>query len=313
MFGGYNNPFETNPLVLRSLLAPVRTVDQVFFEFHDSINITGDQREICSSRRDSIIAYLKKDFHIVEAFASGSIPKYTANRGYADLDVIVALHYGQHCKDRLPSQVLQSVRNALSGYKTGSRKNGQAVTLYYDTWPNVDVVPAFQTGDDYGNVLYYNIPDMNTQTWIRSNPKMHSAAIKERASTYGAEFRKIIKMVKWWNRKHSSYLQSYHIEVLALQSLTSSFTNFPLEMSIFFRKACESLESSFLGLPSLQYLDSYVDGYLTISDREEALKRVRSARDLSLEAWGATFGNPPNQQRAMALWRQMFGEKFPSS
>lgn len=307
---GNSNP---NALVLRSLFRPARTVHQAFTEFHDAINVKGNQREICNARRDSIIRYLKNDFRIIEAFASGSIPKYTANRGYADLDMIVALHYEEHCLNKQPSEVLQRVRDALSGYKTGSRKNGQAVTLYYETWPDVDIVPAFQTVDDNDNLLYYNIPNMNTETWIRSNPKLHAAAIKQRASTYGGEFRKIIKMIKWWNRMHSSYLQSYHIEVLALQSLTGRFSNFAMEVYTFFQKACESLEAAFFLLPSLFYLDSYVDGYLSYSDRQEALKRLRTARDLALEAWAASTANPTNQPRAFELYGRIFGDEFPDS
>ena len=45
--------------------------------------------------------------------------------GNADLDVFVVLHFGKHIKNKLPSQVLQSVQDSLGEY----RKNGQAVTF----------------------------------------------------------------------------------------------------------------------------------------------------------------------------------------
>lgn len=287
-------------------------MNQAFSEFHHAINIKDDQRDTSRARRDSIVNYLKEDFHILEAFPSGSITKYTGLRGFADLDVMVALNYGRHCKNKLPSEVLQQVRDVLSHYKTGAKKNGQAVTLYYSTWPDVDIVPAFRTVGENKAVIHYNIPDMNTETWIRSNPKIHSAILKERASTYGSEFRQIIKMVKWWNRQHSSYLQSYHIEVLALISLTGRFSNFSFELWRFFDHACKSLEATLAGAP-LQYFEGCVDEYLSYSDLLEAYKRLEIARDTLLSAHLAiTFCSTPNHQLAIELSRQVFGDKFPA-
>ena len=79
----------------------------------------------------------------------GSIPKYTALSGYADVDVLVALHYGQHIKDRRPSAVLSTLKTALGPGAGAVRRNGQAVTVKFQSWPNVDAVPASRVvGDD---------------------------------------------------------------------------------------------------------------------------------------------------------------------
>jgi len=124
------------------------TVQAAFDQFYENINLSGDHRETANSRRDRIVSLLEKHFKIIEAFPSGSIPRFTAVRGYADVDVIVALHYSKHIKDRMPSEVLQAVRDSLAEYETTVRKNGQAVTLYYKSWPNVDIVPASRVVDD---------------------------------------------------------------------------------------------------------------------------------------------------------------------
>jgi tRNA nucleotidyltransferase (CCA-adding enzyme) len=121
------------------------TVDASFNSFYDQINLGGDHREIANKRRDRIVELLRNDFEILEAFGTGSIPKSTALKGHADLDVMVVLHYGKHVKDKLPAIVLQNVRDSLSEYRTGVRSTGQAVTLGYDSWPNVDIVPMTPT------------------------------------------------------------------------------------------------------------------------------------------------------------------------
>jgi tRNA nucleotidyltransferase (CCA-adding enzyme) len=140
------------------------TVRASFDAFYENINLSGDHRETANTRRDDIVSKLGRTFSIIEAFSSGSIPKYTALKNHADLDVIVALHYGKHVEGKTPIQVLQSVRDALAEWRTGVRKNGQAVTLYYKTWPNVDIVPVSRTTNDDGAVLHYNVPDSNTNT-----------------------------------------------------------------------------------------------------------------------------------------------------
>jgi tRNA nucleotidyltransferase (CCA-adding enzyme) len=105
------------------------TIQTAFDQFFEAINLGGDHRETANARRDRIVALLSNHFTILEAFSTGSIPRYTALRGKADLDVMVVLHYGKHIEGKSPTQVLQSVRDALAEYRSQVRKNGQAVTL----------------------------------------------------------------------------------------------------------------------------------------------------------------------------------------
>lgn len=281
------------------------TVSAAFDQFYGNINLSGDHRDTANGRRDHIVSLLKKNLDVLEAFPSGSIPRFTAVRGYADVDVIAALHYSKHIKDKTPAQLLQSVRDTLAEYKTGVRKNGQAVTLFYQSWPNVDIVPCARWVDNQGNVTHYEIPDMNRGVWISSRPKLHSKQIEDRSSACGPSFRKIIKMVKWWNHKHSDYLQSFHIEVMALRALTSGLSDLSWDVFTYFKEAATLIQSS------LWHESGTVDDYLTWADREEARKRLETARDLARDAWYATFGNNNDQKTAISKWRQVFGDKFP--
>lgn len=282
------------------------TVAVSFDQFFTNINLAGDHRGTANKRRERIVSLLKKDFTIIESFATGSIPRFTAVSGYADADVIVALHYSKHIKDKLPSQVLKAVRDSLGEYETRVRRNGQAVTLTYKTWPNVDIVPASRVVNDAKEVTSYSIPDMNQEQWLSSRPKRHSRNIEDRSSTCGASFRKIIKMAKWWNHQHSSFLQSYHIEVMALNAFTASLRDMPWDVFQFFDKA-HALAGS-----SLWHDGSFADSYLSYSARQEVLKRLATARSLASDAWYATYGTNDDHQTAIGKWRQIFGTKFPA-
>jgi len=281
------------------------TVAASFDKFRENIELSGDHRETANKRRDSIVSLLSKTFDIVEAFPSGSIPRYTALRDYADLDVFVVLHYTQHIKDRKPSQVLKAVRDALADYTTSVRRNGQAVTLKLRTWPSVDIVPVSFTPDASGSVAHYNVPDTNEEVWIPSNPKTHSEDMSTANLAYGTVFKRIVKMIKWWNHQHSSYLQSYHIEVMSLHTFSSTLSEYPWNVYQFFNSACTLI------LGNLWHRYGNVDGYLTPTARAEALTRLKVAKKKALDAWWATC--PPNSdhEKAIGLWRQIFGDKFP--
>jgi len=282
------------------------TVEASFNVFYENINLAGDQREIANTRRDDIVRRLGKTFSIVEAFSSGSIPKYTALKNHADLDVIVALHYDKHINGKTPTQVLQSVRDALAEWRTGVRRNGQAVTLYYKTWPNVDIVPVSLVTDDNGTVLYYNVPDSNTNSWIASHPKKHAENIDKKSSECGHNFRRIIKMIKHWNKIHGNYLQSYHIEVLSLKVFDSDLSDTPWNIFQFFNNARPLLQSY------LWHDWGFSDNYLSWPAREEVLKRFDTAISKSRSAWLKTYNTNDDHKGAIEIWKQIFGDKFPT-
>lgn len=282
------------------------TVAISFDNFYQNINLSGDHRDTANRRKDDIVSKLEKDLDVLDAFASGSIPRYTALKEHADLDVIVALHYAKHIKDKKPSQVLQEVRDVLAEYRTNVRKNGQAVTLYYKTWPNVDIVPCSRVVDDNGNVISYSIPDMDTEQWITSKPKAHATNMTSRAAQCGANFRIVITMIKHWNRIHSSYLESYHIESMAMNIFTESMTDITWDVFSYFNGAANLIGSS------LWYESSFVDDYLSWDKRMEAQKRLATARDKSRDAWYNTYAVNDDHKGAINIWRQIFGDKFPA-
>ena len=282
------------------------TVAVSFDKFFENINLPGDHRETANARRDNIVSSLEKEFEILDAFPTGSIPRFTAVKGYADLDVLVVLHYGKHIQGKKPSEVLQAVRDVLAEYRTNIRRNGQAVTLYYKTWPNVDVVPVSRITNTDGTIAYYNVPDMNRETWIPSRPRRHSNDLAERSKTFGSEFKHIIKMIKWWNQMHSALLESYHLEVLSLRILNGSFDDYPWKLYYYFDKAYD------ITTTSLWDGGDQVDEYLDWKTRQEVLKRLTTARDKARDAWYATYGNNDAHEKAIGLWRQIFGDKFPA-
>jgi hypothetical protein len=284
------------------------TVGASFEMFASNISLTGDHKETAERRRNHIVGLLEKEFTIIDSFATGSIPNGTALRGEADLDLMVVLNWGKHVRNKKPVDVLQDVRDALGEYYTTVRKNGQAVSLYYEsTWPNVDVVPVSRVLNDDGTVNYYSVPDANTGRWLRSRPRRHTNALIAKSAECGYMFKQMIRMVKRWNREHSSLMNSYHIEVLALQIFSGEVSDHPWDSFSFFKNAAAITATS-----SLIYEGGYADDYLDYDARKEVVKRLETARDLSSEAWYLTYGGRSKHREAIEIWRRIFGSKFPA-
>jgi hypothetical protein len=285
---------------------PMYTVAASFDKFRENIELSGDHRSTATARKDDIVATLSKHFEVLDAFPSGSIPRYTALRKYADLDVIVVLHYGKHVENKKPSELLKSVQSVLSEYKTGVRRNGQAVTLSYKTWPNVDIVPVSRVVNDDKSINYYSVPNMNNETWLKTRPRSHDKALEDRNAVCGDLFKRIIKMIKWWNHQHSEYLQSFHIEVMALNIFTQSLSAYPWEIYRYFEQA------AILAKTPLWHDIGFADVYLDYSTRAEAVKRLETARDKARDAWYLTYGERDDHKGAIEIWRQIFGDEFPA-
>jgi hypothetical protein len=285
------------------------TVPYSFDIFFEAINLPGGHRTEANERRHRIVGYLEDRFEILEAFPSGSIPRFTALRDHSDLDIIVVLHFGKHIEDRAPSAVLKDVRDELDRYSdTSVRRNGQAVTMHFTDWPKVDVVPAKRFTSN-GETVAYGIPDMHQEVWLRSRPKAHSQRMAREAEAQGSGFKRMVKMLKEWNRVHGVPLQSFHLEVLALQALqTYGFEDdddhtWPLFQ--FFEQATPLLREY------LWYDEGWADDYLDLGARDAVVRRFVETAALASRAWSYTYKSDEHEE-AIVIWRKIFGSRFPA-
>ena len=230
----------------------------------------------------------------------GSIPRFTALQDHADVDVMAVLHWERHIKGRKPSQVLTTVRDALGAGPGSIRRNGQAVTIRFQSWPDVDVVPASRT-DDNGTVTGYRIPDMNREVWLATNPPKHSNEINTAAAARGPRFRQVIKMLKDWNRRQPTRLQSYHIEVIALE-LSTSWTDHGYPIMKWFEAAQPACDW-------LYHEGDDVSAYLAGDQAHKAKQLLLPAERQAESAWLASVKK--DHRRAITLWKSIFGQRFP--
>jgi hypothetical protein len=268
-----------------------------FDRFLENITVAGNARAIAKTRRDGVTGLLEKQFTLLDSSTTGSLVRGTGLKNVSDVDVMAVLHYTKHLKDKTPKQALELVRSSLSEYNARIvKKNGQAVTLYFETWPNVDIVPCKRVGTDDRYVLH--IPDMNSGEWIPTDPASHDRAM---AAT-SARCRQLIRMVKTWNRAHSDYFQSFHIEQVALQLWLNEHDTaegaWPWQLKSFFEKALE-LTGPYDTISAAYNLD----------DWSELRTRLERGQALALDAWYAASRG--DHETAIIKCGVLLGDKFP--
>ena len=93
----------------------VWTTEDAFGVFYNVINLPGDHRVTANARRDWVLQRLRSNgINVLDTVTMGSIPRFTALKDHADVDVLAVLHFDQHIRGRKPSQVLMTVKTALA-------------------------------------------------------------------------------------------------------------------------------------------------------------------------------------------------------
>jgi len=113
-------------------------------------------------------------------------------------------------------------------------------------------------------------------------------------------------MIKEWNRKHSSFLSSFHIEVMVLRygEFSDDYAWHTYKVFDHFSQLIQ------YKIPAPSGLGGYVDDYLTYTARDEAKRRIETAKNLALLAWFDSYNG--RNKESIERFRKLYGERFPS-
>lgn len=157
---------------------------------------------------------------IVDVYLIGSYARDTAVSPIDDVDVLVVVDpkgWPRHFfgSKPEPDKILQSFARAIRyRYPNSSvhiQRRSVCLTLNH---LYIDVVPAIELGSD-GDLI--QIPDADSDEWITSAPKRHTAIATEINRRNGGRFKPIVKLLKYWNHQlpQTTRLNSFAIETLA--------------------------------------------------------------------------------------------------
>jgi hypothetical protein len=289
------------------------TVPKAFAEFAETIKPTAAQEQTVATRRNSVRDFLLAKYPagsvmpLTETRVIGSAGRKTLIRPVDDVDVFCVFDDSQVWSSyRNDSrQLLYRVREALTNYRVqtvGSR--GQAVRLFYTSGPNVDITPAFPV---FNAILRtpagYYIP-RGDGGWQQTDPYKHHDFMAQRNLDLGYHLKPLVRLLKRWNRTHSSRIRSFHLELVAQATFTSLGGNMREATRIFFEHAYTHLHVQ----DPAGYSGDLASGLTAIQElniKQSFVNAADHARRAQLaEALGSV-------QEALRQWRIVFGNEFP--
>ncbi len=288
------------------------TIKLSFEQLKSNLEITGLQKETVSTRQSNIREVLESGVDVLETFLTGSYSRNTmiAPLSEADIDIFVVLdskyYYHYNGQNGGQAGLLDFVKRVLR--KTYTRtpdisRSGQAVSIQFTDFV-VDVVPSFHRKGGG-----YLIPNSITQSWISTDPKKHVELSSAANIAHDGNYVPLVKMIKAWNKSHSSFFRSFHLETLALEILDGvTISDFPSGVRYYFNNGITLIDKK--NLDPAGYggdVGSYLNSREII---QEAVDRFQRAFELASKA--ESFGKEGYVESAVAKWRTLFGDYFPA-
>lgn len=288
------------------------TIQQSFKKFRENLEITDLQAETVSIRQQNVRDAIASELTVEDDFLTGSYSRNTmiAPLNEADVDIFIVLnseyfHNYNNGENGGQGGLLDRVKRALLRTYTKTpdiSRNGQAVTIRFSDFV-VDVVPGFKRQGGG-----YLMPNSITNEWISTDPKKHVEIMASANKVHNGDLVPLIKMIKCWNRSHSKFFRSFHLEVLALEILNNiTITDFPSGARYYFDKAREKVK--FKNIDPAGY-GGDIGKYINTGNVNEAISKLQLAYERALKA--EDYATRGYTELAVDMWIKIFGDYFPA-
>lgn len=297
------------------------TIDEAFRKFKSRLELNDKEQKNATERHTEVREYIRTKFSIDRDFLTGSYARYTKTKPLKDIDIFFVMKDAEkHYRDKSAGVVLDDYKKVLVD-KYGEkaiRRQSRSINVDFGVQVkeedktdykvlSIDVVPAFVSGDNY------EIPDSDTDKWIKTNPKKHAEKATQAHQTYSSEWKGLVRMVKYWNNnpKHGEkpIKPSFLIEVMALQCLYGGWGGqFDREMQGFFATMVDRIgevwpDPAGLGPPISNSMDAQ-----RLVKAQQALRQATTQAGLAIN-----LVRQGRNSDALKIWRELFGPMFPLS
>lgn len=219
-------------------------------------------------RARSEFSVLRKARRILSA---GSFVSGTAIRDSSGMDV---LFVPEGLPPESPDSALLELEESLPPLAGSRSRHGLMIS--HGELGRICLMPAFLDESDCGMM----IPDTELGAWVPAIPSEHAQAIRRLDPLDLCA----IRLAKYWNCNHPGGLESFHLEAIALEALTSTsiLTHIHWKLKWIFDTAHRSVSAGH-GHPLA--LDRVKFNYLSDEARARALIQIDRARGLASNAW----------------------------
>lgn len=292
-----------------------------FNEFLQEIEPSKTTKRDAKNGHENLRKYLKEDdtfedYHVSD-YLSGSYKRNTAIRprllngdlARPDVDIIVVTN---HKTGDDPQEVIDLLYDTLKPKYSTIRKQARSVGIE-TSQVDMDVVPIIAPNGEEGT-LY--IPDRKLEKWLETNPPKHTTWTTEVNKESGGRFKPLVKLMKWWRRQNptiSKKPKGFVIECIVAECMDYNETNYG-ELFVGTLETIVEKYSINIIIESVPHIEDpgVLGNSVTKGISFDAFKGFYNKIKAHAEK-GRKALNEKNEEEALKLWREIFGERFPES
>lgn len=294
------------------------TTEDFFKALASKIELTQGEADKIAQKHNWLREKLREKLSFEDDFLTGSYARSTMIRPKDgekfDVDFFLAFNKEDYGESEL-ADLLKTVKTALDEIKSedsdiekiDDTQRRSIGVIYKDNF-QIDVVPAIQIEKD----KLYKIFDKRTQAAVNSNPKLHgknlTAANDATASNSTKRLVPIVKVLKSWRRAKCDYVKSFHIELLAVETLKGEeITSYSAGLARFFDNV--NVQSSLTDPANAEnIIDAYLDEDGTRNNLESLIASEKKIADKAIE-----LEKNGDDEGAVAEWKKIFEKNHDES
>lgn len=282
-------------------------VTEAFTNLKSELEITTSEQNLASSRRQAIYDHLHDHWDITTAFLTGSYDRHTKTKKLKDVDIFVVIDPdGAQGELRKlgPNPALKALKEVLEKtYPARVTIDVLACVISFGSEEilSFEVVPAYEH-----SAGGYEIPDLATGGWIRTDPTRHAEATTAKNDACDGKWVPFIKMVKGINREASEPIQSFLLEVMGLDLIREPFGRYQDEIATYLASAADQIV---IDWPDPAGLGPAVNRSMAHWERTHAASQLRGWQRTAEQA--IDLEDAGRERAAVEKWRELFGNRMP--
>jgi hypothetical protein len=284
------------------------TTAQAFDTLDENLKLDPTARARAIRAHNEVTLDLTAQGTICDAFLQGSFRRKTMLAPLRDIDKVVIITWdaedtGPGSARRAAEMVAAALRSIYPDAAVEIGKHCVKLQRPQDDF-SFDAVPAIECDDDTGDVL---IIDTDQDRWERSNTRALIKAVQERNGECDGQWVRQARMVKLFVRERlAGCIPGLHVEKYAFDAVKDDMPHDEAVAAIL-AKGAELLA------PGISYSDPI--GVDRIDDRLDPADRERARQDFERAAGEAgravQHARDGNDNAAIAIWHNLFGDDFP--
>ena len=291
------------------------SVSENFKTFCDDLKISTSKRSNISTRYNSIVKRLNKDFWNLDSSTGGrylgSFGRHTANGWISDIDMLFEMPWSVYSKyndysSNGQSALLQAVKSSIKKTypSTFLKGDGQIVQIYFSDGMKFEVLPAFKNSNDS-----YTFGDSNNGgSWKITNPIPEINAINYGNLLTNNNLKRLCRMTRSWKHFCNVPIKGLLIDTLAYRFLMNwnykdkSYLYYDWMVRDFFEYLKNQKKDQYVwyAIGSGQAIYNY-DNFRY----KATIAYNKSVNAIKLESDGKKWSSKQK-------WREVFGTRFPS-